>query len=305
MVAFLSNHWKTCLYILACTSFSDDDPDAELSLTAGLRGVDDLVVVHDPGGDPGVGDLLVGHARGVALDHLAHVERLFHEAEQRPVALVLIEHQLGAYLLDALGLGPGEGVSQVLDAGRVGRGGEADAAVLGVAHGGSDEDRLDRRRQQLVEEEARGAHAVDDGVAVEAVHDGRGAVQQSARGEDGGVRVGVPLMAVGVDQPRHQEAPFGIDDLGVVADGVGNVADGRDPLSLDGDAFSLDGAGVDVDHAAARDDRVGGLVAHCHVDQRFPLQLHRYPPLPHSRGGTVVGLGGPFKARPRWVRSRG
>ncbi len=95
-------------------------------------------------------------------------------------------------------------------------------------------------------------------------------------------------MAVGVDQPRHQETALGIDDLGVVADGVRDVADGRDALALDGDAFRLDGAGVDIDHTAARDDRVGGLVAHRHVDQGFPSKLHALPRYGAVTGGTVV-----------------
>ena len=84
-------------------------------------------------------------------------------------------------------------------------------------------------------------------------------------------------MAVGVDEAWHQEAVAGIDDFGVVANGVRDVADGGDALALDGDPFGLDGARVDVDHAAVGDDRVGRLVAHGHVDQRFPLKLHDSP----------------------------
>ena len=48
VVAFLSNHRKTCLYILANTAFSNHDPYAELGLEAGLRGgVDHLGPVAD------------------------------------------------------------------------------------------------------------------------------------------------------------------------------------------------------------------------------------------------------------------
>ena len=77
----------------------------------------------------------------------------------------------------------------------------------------------------------------------------------------------------------------GVDDhLGPVADRVLDIADGSDALALDGDPFGLDGSRVHVDHAAVRDDRVGGRVAHGHVDQRFPLKLHDLP-----RYGSVTG----------------
>ena len=91
-------------------------------------------------------------------------------------------------------------------------------------------------------------------------------------------------MAVGIDQPRHEKAVARVDDLGVVANRVVDVADGGDAFALDGDSLGLDGAGVNVDHATVGDDRVGGRVAHGHVDQSFPLKLHALP-----RYGSVTG----------------
>ena len=101
-------------------------------------------------------------------------------------------------------------------------------------------------------------------MAIEAIDDGGCAMKQAAGGEHGGIGVGVPLVAMRVDQAGNEEASASVDHLGALANGVIHIAHGRDALALDGDmgARLVDGPGVAVDDPTVLDDFVGGLVAH-------------------------------------------
>ena len=110
-------------------------------------------------------------------------------------------------------------------------------------------------------------------------------MQQPARREYGGVRIGVPLVAVGVDKTRHEIRAVRVDDRGRVALCIGDVAHRGDPLALYRHSVGMDGSRVHVHDLAVSDDRIGGLVAHGHVDEGLTFQLvHHYftrPPFRH------------------------
>ena len=279
VIAFFGNHRNAGFDICAGAAFADHDPDPEFGLTPCLRGVDDFMIVHDSGGDPGIGDLVVGHTCRVTLNHFSLFEAFLHQVEEVGVALITIQHQLRADLLDSLCFRPGERVHQLIDAGRIGRRRKADTTVLRVAHGGDDKEWLHRRAQQFVEEEAGGAQPVDDGVAVKAVDDRRRAVEQPAGGENSRIGVGVPLVTMGINQTRHKVAAVGVDHLGIVANRIVHITDSGDALALDGDIVRrlVDRAGVAIHDPTIFDDFVGWLVAHRDIDQRLALQPHLRP----------------------------